>query len=344
MIIGVYTDPHWCMNSSILSPTQGQYGQRLEALIESYRWMYDLFGTDVDAIVNGGDLTDNPYLKSEEITAISKAFSMSKGVPEYHLLGNHEKQSESSAFHSLSMIDLLPNFKVIDKPQRMDINRDVSFLPYTHKPKLSTIRELEGKVLFSHVTVLGSYLTSIYKATSGIDTDYLDDCFDLVINGHIHSSQWVSKRVLNLGVMAGVSFNDSYKLHYPSVAILDTDTLELKIIENPHAIRFIKIETDTIAGLTTRLSRLEEGRYAVQLKVPYDIRDESRRLVDLNPKIVASRVSTKVNSDTILKVVELDKVTSKAIGREALSEFIDSKSKLPHEKSEILNVIDNLYS
>ncbi|WJZ23555.1 putative exonuclease [Listeria phage LIS04] len=344
MILGIYTDPHWCMNSSILSASHGQYGQRLESLIDSYRWMYDVFGKDVDAIVNGGDLTDNTYLKSEEITAISKAFGMSKGVPEYHLLGNHEKQSESSTFHSLSMLNLLPNFKVIDKPQRMDINPDVSFLPYTHKPKLSTIRELEGKVLFSHITVLGSYLTSVFKASSGLDTDYLDDCFDLVINGHIHSSQWVSKKVLNLGVMAGVSFNDSYKLHYPSIAILDTDTLELKIISNPHAIRFIKIEVDTVAGLTVALSRLEEGNYALQLRVPYDIRSEARRLVSTNPLIVASRISTKIDSTSHLKIVELDKVTNKATGREALTEFIENRSKLPHKKSEILKAIDNLYS
>lgn len=344
MLLGIYTDAHWTKNSSLLRSSNNELGPRLEMMTESYKWMYETFGKEVDAIINGGDLTDNTFLSSEEITAISNALSYSKGVPEYHILGNHERQTESSSFHSLSMLNLLPNMKVIDKPGKMDINPDVAFLPYSHKPDLSTIRELSTKVLFSHITVLGSYLTSVFRATNGVPTDFLDDCFDLVVNGHIHSAQWVSKKVLNLGVATGVSFGDSYKAHYPSVAILDTDTLKLEIIENPYAIRFIKIETDSISGLTTKLNKLKEGSYALQVRVPFELRDEARRIVDNDPRVVSSRVGSKIDSDTILKTVNIDKVSNKASGREALVDFIKTRDKLPHNEADIIDIIDKLFA
>ncbi|AMM44934.1 putative exonuclease [Bacillus phage SP-15] len=343
MLIGYYTDPHWTMASSILKATSGKLGPRLESMIESYRWMYDRLGKDVDAIVDGGDLTDNAFLRAEEISAMSTALSFNKGIPEYHLLGNHEKLTESSEYHSLSMLGLLPHIKIIDKPQRMDINPDVSFLPYSHNPDLSTIRELSGKVLFSHVTVLGSLLTSVFRASHGVDAQFLDDCFDLVLNGHIHSSQWVSKKVLNFGVMTGVSFGDNYQLHYPSIGILDTDTMKVEVIENPHAIRFKKFECDTIAGLSTYLNGLKPGNYALQVKVPFELRDEARRIVNSDPKVVSSRVSSKIDTHTVLKTVEVDKISNRATGRESLVEFVKTKKKLSHEASDIFRVIDSLY-
>lgn len=339
----MYTDAHVAQNSSLLRASEGQMGPRLEMQVESFRWMYDTFGKDVDCIVDIGDLTDNTYLNSEEITALSHALSLSKGVPEYHVLGNHERKTESSTFHSLSMLNLLPNMQVIDKPSKMDINPDIAFLPYSHNPDLSTIRELSTKVLFSHVTILGSMLTSVFRATHGLPSDFLDDCFDLVVNGHIHSSQWVSKKVLNLGVMTGVSFGDSYKLHYPSIAILDTDTMKLNIIENPHAVRFKKIQCDTIPGLLTQLNGLPQGNYALQVKVPYELRDEARNIVNKDGRVISSRVSTKIESHTVLKTVDVEKISNHATGREALVEFVKGKGKLPHDESEIIKVIDNLY-
>lgn len=342
MIIGAYFDAHWSINSSILPTATDRLSPRLEMLIESYRWMYDVFGKDVDIIVNGGDLTDTPNLLAPELTALTKALSYSKGIPEYHLLGNHERLTEDSAFSSLSLLNLGPNFHIIDKPQKLDINPEVAFYPYTHNPRPEVLKELSTKVLFSHLTILGSQLTKVFRAKNGIDPQYLDMYFDLVLNGHIHTSSWVTKKILNVGTFAGVSFSDGYDLHYPSIVILDTNTLDLKIIENPYAIRFVKIEADNLAELHKEVTSLKPGRYALHVKVPFELRDEARRIVDSSDKVVASRVTSKIDPNTKVRQVEVEKLTSFESGYQALESYIRSLENIPFKLDDVLKVIQDL--
>ncbi|PJZ19742.1 hypothetical protein CEW46_21420 [Bacillus cereus] len=344
MLIGGYTDPHWSMNSSILPAPTDRLTPRLEMLTESYKWMYDLFGKEVDIIVDGGDLTDTPNLSVQEITALSNALSYSKGVPEYHVLGNHEKLSEDSEFSSLKLLNLGSNFHVIDKPQRLDINPEIAFYPYTHSPSEEVLQQIQGKVLFSHLTILGSYFNKYVKAKNGLDPRIIEKYFEMTINGHIHTSSWVSKKVLNLGTFAGVSFADTYQAHYPSAFILDTDTMKLEIHENPHAIRFLSMNHDSLAGLSKSVNKLKEGRYAIKAQVPYELKEDARKLLEQAPYVTASRIQSKFEEGTKVRSVEVDKISSFESGYDALEECIKESKKLPYEQSDIVDVVRELSS
>ena len=98
MKIGVYTDAHFSISSSILSRTNGyNYSARLDSLVDSFKWMYSQFKkSNVDLIVNCGDLTNSDILHAEENSALYEALSYNPGIRELYILGNHEIKNKNS--------------------------------------------------------------------------------------------------------------------------------------------------------------------------------------------------------------------------------------------------------
>lgn len=305
MLIGIYTDPHVCINSSILPmysdvvktlPKWESYTTRLKMIINSYKWMYDVFDSNhVDLIVNCGDTFDSHMLKAEEISAISECYSLSKGVHEYHIVGNHEMIN--SQFYSNHMLGNINFIEVIDVPDVID---GISFLPY-RKPEDITydlLESLKSPILFSHIDIKGSSIRTGYDLEYGIDPEYLAMNFDNTFNGHIHKGGTVhtsSNSVINIGSMTGLSFADSNTYH-PRVLIFDTESKNIKSFDNPETIEFRKIDASSIDEFIKKYELLDKNRmYALRITIPYSRRDEVAEIIrSTDYKIVASRITVDI--------------------------------------------------
>lgn len=305
MRIGIYTDPHVCINSSILPmyseivetlPKWESYTTRLKMIINSYRWMYELFNEhQVDLIVNCGDTFDSHMLKAEEISAISECYGLSKGVHEYHIVGNHEMIN--SKFYSNHMLGNIDFIEVIDEPMKIG---NMSFLPY-RKPEDITyelLESLKSDILFSHIDIKGSTIRTGYDLEYGIDPEYLAMNFVNTFNGHIHRGGMVNtsvNTVRNIGSMTGLSFADSNS-YLPRVLIYDTDQDFAETFNNPQTIVFRKITASSIDEFMNKLGSLNKNyMYALRVTVPYSKRDEiSEILRTTDYKIVASRINVDI--------------------------------------------------
>ena len=267
-------------------------------IVDTFRWMYDVFkDNNVSCIVNCGDLFDSYRLKAEEISAMAEALSYNTGIPEFHVLGNHEILDKRRDFYATALLDNYSNIEVINTPTKTDMG--ISFLPYmSWEDARDAIPFIKNRILFSHVDIEGSRVTPQYLLDSGVESCYLSECFNLVINGHIHGYQKLRDNVYNIGATASLSFSDSEE-SIPGIAIIDTDSLRITRIPNPYAIRFISAPSDVGNIYDSFCDNLEKSgyRYVVRAKVAEKEKPEVENLFKSCDSIVSYRIQTIYNNN-----------------------------------------------
>lgn len=365
MKIGIRGDDHFALNSSIILGNKGSTTGRLDSLINSYKWFYDMFYNKyhVDMTVDLGDLTDNSTLRSEEITAITEAYSYRNDkVPELYILGNHERLSSNGEVNAVNFLKSMNNYDVSTEPSYRIIDRVlICTYPYVFYDKneeenlktfvksLDSIdkKSYDRKLLFTHNDIYGADLGG-WISKGGIDPNYLSKNFDMIFNGHIHNGSWVKKNLLNLGSLSGQNFSSKFVNWEPSVAVYDTDTNKVKLIENPKALRFLTVTAKTKSDLVKKLSTIDPNiNYGVSVKVPLKLIDESREILAKTPGVMSSRVQEKLSKSDLEEQANdnegLSKFDSSTNGYEILKDYIKSTT-LPKELSEakVLSVIHEL--
>ena len=132
MKIGIYSDLHISRNSSImpLHKEDSKYSTRLQMILDTGKWMYEEFEKQgVELIVNCGDTVDSSVLKADEISALQEFYSYSKGVEEYHIVGNHELSDKN--FYSTSILNQLKFVTIVDRIKSFYIGDvGIAFIPY----------------------------------------------------------------------------------------------------------------------------------------------------------------------------------------------------------------------
>lgn len=351
-LIGLYTDAHFSSTSSILNMKLGyEFSARLDYLIKSFEWMYREFKDRcVDLIIDGGDLFDNNLIKADEGSAVAKALSYNPGITEYHLLGNHEKMDDAGKFNSLALLNK-GNSKVISSQSWIE-DYGIALLPYTREPEEVNLEYLSKngkcKILISHINYAGMLINGYGLFDSGLDMDEVLKYFDLVINGHLHNaSSYRDNKVVNIGSVFGTGFGDNYEEHLPGIVVLNTDNYEMEYIPNPYAVLFLKFKGNTIAEITKQLRKYNriKNPKCVRLDVPYAIRDEAREYVDSILKkynIVGSRIQGKIESSSVYRQEEKERIKGFNSGADAMREYIDTldESSLPDTKDNMIKFID----
>ncbi len=331
MKLGLYADPHFSQSSSIIVGRKNDFAGRLDNLIQSFDWMNSLFKSKkVDKIVCLGDLTNKPILTAEEITAMSKC-----SIEEHYLIeGNHCRSDKDGKINSLA---IYPN--VIDEPQWL--TNDVFCLPYNSSVFDLTTLERKPKIILSHNDIIGYDFGAGHISTVGYDIqDILDNC-ELYINGHLHTGGWVVKnRIINLGMLSGMNFSSCNGQWNPSVAILDTDTLDIEIIENPYAYKFRKESFNTLPKVKGYLDNLVGDNFVLQIKVPDTIADAARKLLDKNKKVTVSRLLVTHNKSKKSKKEQITFTENQSI-YDKLKGFI-SNSNTKYSKELLLEIIDTI--
>jgi len=347
MKLGIYSDVHACYNTSIL-PTYidgNKYTTRLGMVVDTFKWMYNEFESNgVELIINAGDLFDSHTLRAEEITAITEALSYSKGTEEIHIIGNHDVLDSKREFYSPSFLSNYSFIKVYNNPEVY--NSEISLLPYMKADEVSDslLHSLTNTILISHVDIKGSHLRPDFLMDSGVNPEFLAEYFNLTVNGHLHTAEKISTSkndVWNIGNCTSVSFNDSNN-YTPSICIIDTETLEIKRINNPHAILFRRLRIKSLQELLTGLQDLDKGyKYAIRVTAPYHLRDNVKDIINSHDYIVASRIISDIENSNSIKSADVNLVSNFNI-KEEFIKYLKSCETLSYPLEEYLELLEVL--
>ena len=246
MRILLYSDNHFCETSSIIRKYGTKYTLRLENQIKSLNWVEKLaVEKDCQYVICAGDFFDKAQLTDQELTALRDVEW--NGRLHYFLVGNHESEENDLHFSSTKALEGL-NRIIIDSPQSLIFeNSQLHFIPYIVERNRQSITEYisnkdtsKHQVIISHNDIAGINYGPVISKT-GFNIDEIEANCQLCLNGHIHNSEYITKKIVNLGSISAHNFtNDSFKYQY-GLWILDTETLELTFIENPFAYNFYKI-------------------------------------------------------------------------------------------------------
>lgn len=247
MRVLIFTDNHFCASSSILRQRGKKYTLRLENQIESLNWLEELaIKENCDEVICLGDFFDKPTLTDEELTALKDI--RWNNLDHYFIVGNHESSINGLAFNSTKALER-PNFTIVSEPSRV-IDTDgleLDFLPYIIESDRKPLWEYYPKceftkrrIIFSHNDIKGIQMGPVISKDGFEIMDIENNC-DLCINGHLHNGVKISNKIINLGNLTGQNFSEDANRYSHNVMILDTDTLQYKLIENPYAFNFYKI-------------------------------------------------------------------------------------------------------
>lgn len=293
MKLGIVGDVHLSKTSSIVRSFGSKYSTRLENILDSVNWAEEIL-KDCDEIIYLGDFFDTPNLDAQEITAFTEIKWNDK--PHTMLVGNHDMGSSDLSISSMHLFNLIPNFTLITKPT---VKENILFLPYILEENRKPLKDYLGKakIVFSHNDIKGIQMGQFLSQT-GFETKEIEKLTDIFINGHIHNcGKFSNGKGINLGNLTGQNFNEDATKYNHSVMILDTETLEYELVENPHAFNFYKltkikdienIKNNAVVTLKVKSSEAQKGKEALEDK-----------------RIVASRLMLEPDTTGALENLEL---------------------------------------
>jgi len=244
----LYSDVHFCSNSSIVRRRGEKYSARLHNLIDSISWAEHLAESEkCDEVVCLGDMLDRSDMTAEEITALQDVY-FSK-LPHTFITGNHEANTSSLEYSTAQVFKSI-GAKVVTDVEVRDITSgvDLYFIPYFINDTIKPFKEYmvdNGKkhIVLSHNDLAGIQYGK-FLSSSGFDVnEVLDNC-TLFINGHLHNSSVIKDRIFLVGNLTGLNFNENARkyMHYAFIlTINDDDSVDLDPYVNPFAYNFYKL-------------------------------------------------------------------------------------------------------
>lgn len=315
MKILIYTDNHFSTSSSIVRKEGYNTSLRLENQIESLNWVEKLGEEkDCDMVVHLGDFFDKPELTAKELTALKDIKWNS--LRHVFLVGNHEMASADLKFNSLNALSKVGT--IINHPYyESGFGFRFIYLPYIletdRKPLKHYIREAIGDswetqevkktIILSHNDIAGIRYGQ-WESKAGFSVEEIYNSCDLFINGHLHNQTQINDKMLNLGNLTGQNFSEDAFKYSHCAAILDTDTLKVELINNPHAFNFYKLEINTESDLSVfdKLTKPSVITVSTPMKLVDKVKEKIKELEDV---IVESRV---VGIPDVVKVEEAEPI------------------------------------
>lgn len=366
-LIGIYSDVHISKNSSILPLYTNEddvYTTRLNMCKESMKWAYNIFRkNNVDIIINCGDTFNSHVISSDELSAYNDVIldilkeHLNEPV-DITIVGNHDKFNNS--FNSIDMLRLNNYSHLVNKYHYFSVPDGDSYCDcyalnfYDAKDFVDIVLEMinvypkqyKKSILFMHGDINGSTLVGNKKIENHINIDFLNNYFDIIINGHIHCHETLynknNKLICNIGSLTSHSFADSNK-HKPACYILNTETFEIEQICNPHAIIFKSYEIFNNDDITAMISDLTSNnnsyKIIVKIKCSFDMKDLIEKQLNSIKKIIKykfiftyDKKNKNVNNDNI------DKNNVLNINEEFIN-FLSNREDLKGNINDYINII-----
>ena len=252
MKVCIIGDIHFSTYSSIVRSRGQNFSTRLEHLIKSINWVEQVSrenGCEEEIFL--GDTFDRPELTSEELTALSEIDWNKSSRLKHFIVGNHESgvssliYNSTQALHKIGVVEDTPYLYPLDE------HTEILFLPYIteddRKPLVEYLknRNTNKKLIVCSHNDIKDFQMGMFLSKTGFGVDEITNNCDLYFNGHLHNAGYVNSKIINVGVLCGQNFSEDAFKYEHHIIILDTNTLEMKFIENPYALNFYKIDIDT---------------------------------------------------------------------------------------------------
>lgn len=308
----LYSDPHWCSYSSIIRTRGSSYSTRLENLIQSIQWVENLAEyNQVDKIICCGDFFDKSELNSEEIAALSEI--KWSNIAHIFLAGNHEMGNYNHLYSTAKLFNMRFEYKVITEPSiyLMD-NSNVLFLPYVlEKDREPISKYIEYCDLIVSHNDIANIQMGKYLSKEGYKIEDIESHCNLCINGHIHNSEFISRKILNIGNLTGLNFSEDASKYSHYAIIIDTNNINvdsIQFFENPFAFNFYKIEVD---------NQSDFDKYNFKTNAIVSITSSINDLIINNSNILIHKIIKRSNA------IKNDKEAPISLKRDHISQFIE---------------------
>jgi DNA repair exonuclease SbcCD nuclease subunit len=199
----------------------------------------------IDTVVILGDIFDvrktlNVQAAQRSNAELFKPIS-DRGITAYYMVGNHDMyySADLSVNTMRAMYDgrMLSGMNIIDEPTEVEIDgTKILMTPWiasgNYAKTFRMIKETKASILFGHLELAGYEMYRGNFIEHGMDSAPFEK-FDVVLSGHYHhkSSQGNIHYLGTQFEITWADFDDTKGFH-----IFDTDTRELKFIQNPHRI------------------------------------------------------------------------------------------------------------
>ena len=343
MRILIYTDPHFCEKSSIVTKMGDKYTSRIENQIKSINWAEDLaYKKGCQYVICAGDFFDKPNLTQQELTALNEIM-FAPCCAHYFLVGNHESEENDLHYNSTEVLqqDNKNNFIIAEPRLLKEPGFELAFLPYITEGRRQPITNYfpalgeTKRLLISHNDLFGIQLGPAVSAV-GFKPEELASICTLCVNGHLHNGVKINDKVINLGNLTGKDFGEDAFRYRHNVLFLDTDTFEYELIENPYALNFYKIEINTKADLG-KLKRVKENAI-ISIQCKNTLVAELRELIASLPNIAETRIVITRELSTGETEVDISDLTVDQYVKfaECCKEKLENNKILDEELAEVL--------
>ena len=305
MKLCLYSDNHWSQYSSILRKRGEKFSLRLENQIQSLNWVMEMAQEeDCFATLCLGDFFDKSELNSEEISALKEV----RWAPmtNFFIAGNHEMGIADHSYSSVRLFSLLDTGEVLTKPQMIfwDDTWEVIALPYileaNRKPLIEYLPERTNRkrIILSHNDIAGIQMGR-FKSEAGFSIEEIEATCDLYINGHLHNGENISKKIINIGNLSGQNFSEDALTYNHKIIILDTETLDIKTIENPFAFNFLSLNFNTKEDIIN--AKLNKNNLVCSIKCKNFLEQEVKQFINSHQNIIEYRVVYSYDSKENIK-------------------------------------------
>lgn len=295
-------DVHWSTYSSIIRRRGNKYSKRLENLINSVNWVEEMaeqYGCE--KVIYAGDFFDRSDMNAEELTALQEIV----WAPVNHimLIGNHEGLTNDLSLSSSHVFKLIPNVKVIDKPELdSGFGYRLLYLPYIlEKDRKESVsqyirdlnagyfetQEVKYNIVISHNDIKMKF--GMFESKEGFDPEDIDKSCEFFFNGHLHSECRFSKAGYNIGNLTGQNFGENAFEYDHHVIIFDTETKSITFKTNPYAFNFYKFDCYSLDDLNDKLKKIDDNAI-LSIKAPEAIVSDVKEILDNNPLVKEFKV------------------------------------------------------
>ena len=291
----IYSDVHWSVTSSIVNGRGKNYSIRLEHLIDGMNWINELAKSkDCEITICAGDFFHRPNINDEELTAL-REINWDNDITHYFICGNHESSVVGLNYNTVVALSD-KNRKIIYRPTSISFdNAQFHFIPYiVESDRKSLDNYIENKdaskkqIIISHNDISGIQYGG-FESVDGFSIKEINDSCDLFLNGHLHNSEWISNKILNVGSFSGHNFtNDSSKYVY-GAWILDTNDLSMTQVENPFGFNFYKYSIMKESDLEL-LSRCKSNSI-ISVSCEENLLEKCKESISLNNNILNNRIT-----------------------------------------------------
>jgi hypothetical protein len=275
-------------------PLSQKFSPKLVHLIESINWI-DAYARQIGcehSVIQLGDIVHNSRLEAEElqmIEVIKQVTSGWAGIRGNHGVANNDHDSDCAV--GLSPFYREPSWREYDWQDTNGIDQkkyNIVYLPYViERARRPLCEYLDGMdrsrptLILSHNNISGmKYGNHIEK--NGWSIEELENWGDIIVNAHIHQTQWVTDKILITGNVDGDDFGGNYFKHPHGIWILDIESFIkryparkcLEFVKNSYAMKFASVEINTEFDIE-KLKAVTDNRTVLAITAPEALADKA---------------------------------------------------------------------